>query len=70
MMAALPDLNRLPSESSGGSMGTYYPVLGRFPNVGSVNLSGRTRNHVSSNSNPESAAHEQNAEDPAGNGNG
>uniref|UniRef100_A0A7C9AFX6 Ubiquitin-like domain-containing protein n=1 Tax=Opuntia streptacantha TaxID=393608 RepID=A0A7C9AFX6_OPUST len=68
MMAALPDLNRLPSESSGGSMGTYYPVLGRFPNVASVNLSGRTRNHVSSNSNPESAAHEQNAEDPAGNG--
>lgn len=75
MMAAIPDLNRPPSESPGGSLGMYYPVIGRYPNVASVNLSSSTRNHVSSedqssrlqteaNSNRE----QQNVEDHAGNG--
>lgn len=68
MMAAIPDLNRVSSESPGGSTGMYYPVIGGYPNVASVNLSSRTSNHVSSDSNPESAAYQQNAEDPAGNG--
>lgn len=79
MMAAVPDLNRSPQDSSGGSVGLLYPVLGRYSSVPSVNLSSRTGNQVSDehhsggiqaqpNSSLESATLQQNIEGLSGNG--
>lgn len=80
MMAAVPDLNRSPQDSSGGSLGLVYPVLGRYSSIPSANLSSRTGNQVSDehqstgvqtqpHSSPESASLPQNSEGAAGNGN-
>ncbi|XP_021860167.1 ubiquitin-like domain-containing protein CIP73 isoform X3 [Spinacia oleracea] len=78
MMAAVPDLNRSPQDSSGGSLGLVYPVLGRYSSIPSANLSSRTGNQVSDehqstgvqtqpHSSPESASLPQNSEGAAGN---
>ncbi|KAL2929887.1 Ubiquitin-like domain-containing protein CIP73 [Bienertia sinuspersici] len=79
MMAAVPDLNRPPQDSSGNSVGMLYPVLGRYPSMPVGTVSSRAGNQVSdehlssgvqsqSHGRPESAAVQQNIEGPAGNG--
>lgn len=48
MVAAVPaPLGRLPSESSGNSVGLYYPLLGRFQHIASGVVSGE-RGHQAS----------------------
>ncbi|KMT03610.1 hypothetical protein BVRB_8g192830 [Beta vulgaris subsp. vulgaris] len=79
MMAAVPDLNRSPQDSSSGALGILYPVLGRYSGIPSGNLSSRTGNQVSDehhssgvqtqpHGSSESAGLQQNTEGLAGNG--
>ncbi|KAK8602081.1 hypothetical protein V6N13_058259 [Hibiscus sabdariffa] len=56
MVAAVPaPLDGLPSESSGNSVGVYYPFLGRFQNITPGNMSGE-RGSQASGENPSPGA--------------
>ncbi|GMH20585.1 hypothetical protein Nepgr_022426 [Nepenthes gracilis] len=79
MVAAIPDLNRSPPDSTGNSFGPYYPVLGRYQDGSPGNLSSITGSQVlgehhpngfqaEQQPTPESAAQRQNIEDSARNG--
>ncbi|KAK3221814.1 hypothetical protein Dsin_008839 [Dipteronia sinensis] len=80
MMAAVPaPFGRLPSDSSGNSLGLYYPVLGRFQHVASGIVSGERGYQASAEhhsagvqtdqpSVPDPAAPQHNTGDPARNG--
>lgn len=81
MVAAVPaPLGRLPSESSGNSVGVYYPLLGRLQNIASGHVSGErgpqaSGEHPSSGAQPEqlripeSAVQHQSSEETARDGN-
>lgn len=73
--AAVPGtLGRLPSESSGNSIGLYYPILGRFQHVSSGHSNSEqgsqqsSQHHTVLPSTPESILQRQNTEDSARNG--
>ncbi|KAL5183469.1 Large proline-rich protein BAG6 [Glycine soja] len=72
--AAVPGtLGRLPSESSGNSIGLYYPILGRFQHVSSGHSNSEqgsqqsSQHHTVLPSTPESILQRQNTEDSARN---
>ncbi|PPD98284.1 hypothetical protein GOBAR_DD04711 [Gossypium barbadense] len=77
MVAAVPaPLGRLPSESSGNSVGVYYPLLGRLQNIAPGHVSGErgpqaSGEHPSSGAQPEqlripeSAVQHQSSEESA-----
>ncbi|GMI97628.1 hypothetical protein like AT5G25270 [Hibiscus trionum] len=78
MVAAVPVPmgGHLPSESSGNSMGLYYPLLGRFQNIAPGHMSGERRSQASGEHPspgaqpeqlpiPESALPHQSSEEPA-----
>lgn len=81
MVAALPGpFSRLPSNSSGNSIGLYYPVLGRFPHPASGNARTERGSQASSERQStglhseqhtilESVVEQQNVEDAARDGN-
>ncbi|KAG8491695.1 hypothetical protein CXB51_015138 [Gossypium anomalum] len=81
MVAAVPaPLGRLPSESSGNSVGVYYPLLGRLQNIAPGHVSGErgpqaSDEHPSSGAQPEqlripeSAVQHQSSEESARDGN-
>ncbi|TYI76181.1 hypothetical protein E1A91_D06G058400v1 [Gossypium mustelinum] len=80
MVAAVPaPLGRLPSESSGNSVGVYYPLLGRLQNIAPGHVSGErgpqaSGEHPSSGAQPEllripeSAVQHQSSEESARDG--
>lgn len=75
MVAAVPGpLGRPPSESSGNSIGLYYPILGRFQHVSSGHANSEQVAQQSSQqraavlSTPESMLQRQNTDDSARNG--
>ncbi|KAI9192715.1 hypothetical protein LWI28_026998 [Acer negundo] len=80
MMAAVPaPFGRLPSDSTGNSLGLYYPVLGRFQHVASGIVNGERGYQASAEhhsagaqtdqpSVPDPAAPQHNTGDPARNG--
>ncbi|KAA3476839.1 large proline-rich protein bag6-like isoform X1 [Gossypium australe] len=80
MVAAVPaPLGRLPSESSGNSVGVYYPLLGRLQNIAPGHVSGEREpqasgEHPSSGAQPEqlripeSAVQHQSSEESARDG--
>ncbi|KAH1057403.1 hypothetical protein J1N35_035468 [Gossypium stocksii] len=80
MVAAVPaPLGRLPSESSGNSVGVYYPLLGRLQNIAPGHVSGErgpqaSGEHLSSGARteqlriPESAVQHQSSEESARDG--
>ncbi|KAK9269697.1 hypothetical protein L1049_001475 [Liquidambar formosana] len=80
MVATVPGpFSRLPSDSTSGSLGLYYPVLGRFQHVASGQVTERRESQASGETFfsgfqtehvpiPESAMQQQNFEDPAGDG--
>ncbi|KAM4125527.1 hypothetical protein ACJW30_01G318700 [Castanea mollissima] len=60
MVAAVPGpFSRLPSDSSGNSIGLYYPVLGRFQHVASGNVSGEQGFQASGERHPAGLQNEQ-----------
>lgn len=72
--------SRLPSDSSGNSVGLYYPVLGRFQHVASGLVSSERGTQASGERHPagvhteqqqssENAAHQRNTGDLSGDGN-
>lgn len=68
MVAAVPGpFSRLPSDSSGNSMGLYYPLLGRFQPVASGHLSG-SQAQASGELPTDSAVQQHNIVDPARDG--
>lgn len=79
MVAAVPSpFSRLPSDSSGNSIGLYYPVLGRFQHVASGNVSGEQGFQASGEHHPaglqnerqtDSAVQQHNIDGPAIDGN-
>lgn len=81
MVAAVPSpLGRTPSESSGNSIGLYYPVIGRFQHVPSGHGNSESGSEPSSQhhasglhtvqqSTPESTGQRQSMDDSARNGN-
>ncbi|KAE8674317.1 Ubiquitin-like superfamily protein, putative isoform 4 [Hibiscus syriacus] len=80
MVAAVPaPLGRVPSDSSGSSMGLYYPLLGRFPHLSPGHLSGErgsqaSREHLHPGAQseqpaiPESAVQNQSSQESARDG--
>lgn len=75
MVAAVPaPLSRLPSDSTGNSIGLYYPLLGRLQHVASGHVSGE-RGTLASGDRPPAGLHadqqssEQNIGGPAREGN-
>lgn len=70
---AIPDLNRVPFDSSGNPSGLYFPLFGRFQNTTSRNTSNRIDSQLLSEQNviPEAeAVQQQNLEIPPRNGQG
>ncbi|XP_027333418.1 ubiquitin-like domain-containing protein CIP73 isoform X3 [Abrus precatorius] len=75
MVAAVPGpLGRPPLESSGNSIGLYYPVLGRFQHVSTGHANSEhvsqqsSQHHAALLSTPESTLQRQSTEDSARNG--
>uniref|UniRef100_A0A2N9FXD6 Ubiquitin-like domain-containing protein n=1 Tax=Fagus sylvatica TaxID=28930 RepID=A0A2N9FXD6_FAGSY len=78
MVAAVPGpFSRLPSDTSGNSIGLYYPVLGRFQHVASGNVSGEQGFQASGERHPaglqteqqtDSAVQQHNIDGPASDG--